>query len=47
MLKDQVTSHLKVELLRVSQGGNTFFVGVIPAKFFIEVYTLNPVKYDF
>lgn len=47
MLKDQVTSHLKVELLRVSQGGNTFFVGVIPAKFFIEVYTVNPVKYDF
>jgi DGQHR domain-containing protein len=40
-------SHLKVDLLQVSQGGNTFFVGVIPALFFIEVYTVNPVIYDF
>jgi len=47
MSKDQITSHLKVELLQVSQGGKSFFVGVIPATFFLEVYTVNPVKYDF
>lgn len=47
MSKDQITSHFKVELFQVSQGGNTFFVGVMPATFFIEVYTVNPVKYDF
>lgn len=47
MSKDQITSHLKVELLQVLQGGNTFFVGVIPATFFLEVYTVEPVKYDF
>jgi len=47
MSKDQIPSHLNVKLLQVSQGGNTFFVGVVPAKFFIDVYTVNPVKYDF
>lgn len=47
MSKDQIKSHLKVELLQVSQGGKSFFVGVIPATFILEVYTVNPVKYDF
>lgn len=47
MSKEPLTSHLKVELLQVSQGGKSFFVGVIPATFFIDVYTVNPVKYDF
>ena len=47
MSKDQTPSHLRVELFQVSQGGNTFFVGVVPAKFSIDVYTVNPVEYDF
>lgn len=44
---DQIASHLKVELFQVSQGGKVFFVGVVPATFFLEVYTVNPVRYDF
>ena len=47
MSTNPITSHLKVELLQVSQGKSTFFVGVLPATFFLEVFTVNPVRYDF
>jgi len=47
MANNNEETHFKVDLFQVSQGGKCFFVGIIPAKFFIDVYTIDPVVYDF
>ena len=47
MTQKNFDNHLKTDLFQVSQGGNTFFIGVIPANFFLDVYTVNPVEYDY
>ena len=47
MLQEELKYHLRTELLQVSQGGNTFFIGVVPANFLLNTFTVNPVEYDY
>lgn len=37
---------LRVELIPVYQKGKRFFVSIIPAKYFLELYTVEPAQYD-
>lgn len=50
MMTEKVTrfekEFLKVELISQSQKGKRFYVGRIPAKHFLELFTVEPAEYD-
>jgi len=46
--KVQYNGHefLDIELVPVNQGSSRFFVGIVPVDYFLNIYTVKPVKYD-
>lgn len=48
MIRELVNNeeYLKLKLLSVEQKGKRFYVGKVSAKFFLDVYTVEPAEYD-